>query len=61
MQISLVLSAFDRNFVLTLGADVQPDESEGKEIVVIESSADTQIARQIGFTVNPDDEEDDDE
>lgn len=46
--------------MLTLGADVQPDESETKEIVVIEGSADTTISpRVLGFTLNPDDEDDD--
>lgn len=55
--ITLILSAFDRNLVLSFGAETQTDdELSGKEVIVVESSGETQIA-QVGFRPNDEDEE----
>lgn len=53
----MILSAFDRNLVLSFGAETQTDdELSGKEVIVVESSGETQIA-QVGFRPNDEDEE----
>jgi hypothetical protein len=57
--ITLIFSAFDRNLVFSLGAEVAKDDPDEKEIVVVESQADMTI-RQVGFTRNDEEEDEDD-
>jgi hypothetical protein len=58
--ITLIFTLFDRNLVISLGAEVaKGDLEEAKEIVVIESQG--HVSRPIGFTMNDDDEEDDED
>lgn len=59
--VTLIFSAFERNFVLSLGGEIQKEnEDDHKEVVVIESSGETQIQR-VGFSANPEYEEDEDD
>jgi hypothetical protein len=55
-QLTLVLQILGYNISVGIGADVEKDGSESKEVLVIESSGDTERAR-VGFVRN--DEEDD--
>lgn len=60
-QLTLVLNILKHDLVLQLGAGISPedDDSESKELIVVESSAETERA-PVGFTVQHDDEEDED-
>jgi hypothetical protein len=57
--ITLILSAFERNLVISLGAEVAKGEVEEKEVVVVESQG--IISNPVGFVPNDEDEYDDDD
>jgi len=60
MQLSLVLNILKHDLVLTFGAGIGPEDDEGKEILVVESSGDHAV-RQVGFTRVEEEEGDGDE
>lgn len=59
-QLTLVLNILKHDLVLQFGAGITPeDEAEPKEMIVVESSADTERA-PVGFTRIYEEEEDED-
>lgn len=60
MQLSLVLNILKHDLVLTFGAGIGPEDDEGKEILVVESSGD-HVLRPVGFVRNDDEGEEDED
>lgn len=61
-QLTLVINILKHDIVLQFGAGVSPEDSETetKELIVVESTAETERA-PVGFTVRYDEEEEDDD
>lgn len=60
-QLTLVLNFLKHDLVIQLGAGISPeDEDEPKEVIVVESTAETERA-PVGFTVQRYDEDEEDE
>lgn len=58
--VTLIFTAFDRNFVLSLGGEIQKEETEHEhEVVIVESQG--RVSQPVGFAPNDDEEWEDDE
>lgn len=58
--LTLIITAFDRNLVLSFGAEVaKEDTDDDKEVVVVESQG--IISNPVGFVPNDEEEDEDDD
>lgn len=60
--VTVILSAFKRNLVLSFGAETAKDDDEVKEIILSDLQSETQISPTVlGFQPNPGYDEDEED